>query len=55
MIDIYRIFECQNGELTELAFLQGKEAAASYLESCNKHNPNAENIFYFSELIHIEK
>ena len=53
MKDIYRIFECQDGVLTELVFIAGKENAIEYLASCQKHNTD-ETIFYFSEKIKIE-
>ena len=53
MNDIYRIFECRHGVLTELVFIM-KESVQDYLDSCNKHNKD-ENTFYFAELVNIEK
>ena len=38
MKDIYRIFECRNGVLTELVFIMDKRNVFEYLESCYKHN-----------------
>ena len=54
MKDIYRVFECQNGALKELAFVAGEENAIEYLASCQRHNTD-ETIFYFSQKIKIEK
>lgn len=53
MQDIYRIFECQDGKLTELVFIQSKASALEYLNSCNTHNTD-ENTFYFAHLLKVE-
>ena len=54
MTDIYRVFECRNGVLTELVFIQSVESMKEYLYSCNLHNTD-QNVFYFSQKIKIEK
>lgn len=51
--DIYRIFECQNGVLFQLAFVI-QQSVQDYLESCYKYNSN-QNTFYFAQKIKIEK
>lgn len=53
MLDIYRIFEYNNGTLTELAFVSTKESTKFYLESCYFHNTSPE-IFYFAQKINVE-
>lgn len=53
MIDIYRIFECHQGILSELAFAT-VDNVSDYLESCNKHNTDSDT-FYFASVIKIEK
>ena len=53
MIDIYRIFECHQGILSELTFVT-IDNVSDYLESCNKHNTDSDT-FYFASVIKIEK
>lgn len=53
MKDIYRIFECRNGVLFQLAFVI-QQSVSDYLNSCYKHNTN-QNTFYFAQKITIEK
>ena len=53
MIDIYRIFECHQGILSELAFVT-VDNVSDYLESCNKYNTDSDT-FYFASVIKIEK
>ena len=50
---IFRIFECNHGDIHEIAFVKSKESTKFYLESSNSHNTDPE-IFYFAEQIKVE-
>ena len=51
-MNIYRIIECKNSILTEIAFCKDKKTAKAYLHSCYKHN-HSNDLFYFAELINV--
>lgn len=53
MDNIYRIFENNDGILSEIAFVSG-QIVKDYLESCNVHNED-ERISYFAQKIKVEK
>ena len=54
MDDIFRIFECRYGILTELAFVVSEQSAKEYLASCYRHNTESWS-FYFAQRIKLEK
>lgn len=54
MNDIFRIFECRCGILTELVFIISEQSARDYLTSCRNHNTDPDT-FYFAQKLKLEK
>lgn len=54
MDTIYRLCEYCDGYISQIAFVEGKENAIEFLNSCNSHNEN-DNVFYFAIEIQIER
>lgn len=53
MCDIYRVFECHNGSITEIAFLFTEENTKTYLQICKEEAGPGQ--FYFAQKIKIER
>lgn len=54
MNTVYRLCEYRDGFINEIAFVEGKENAIEFLNSCNSHNEE-DNVFYFAVPIQIER
>lgn len=52
-MDIYRIFQCSEGTITQIAFVASRQSALKYLQICYNDNP-LENVFYFACKVHVE-
>lgn len=53
MCDIYRVFECHNGFILEIAFLSTKESVKQYLQICKQEA--GPDYFYFAQKIKVEQ
>ena len=52
-MEVYRIFQCSDGEITEIAFVKTKQSAIKYLQLCYDNLPD--NAFYFSSRVYVEE
>lgn len=53
-MEIYRIFQCSDGEITEIAFIHSKQSVQKYLKICYE-NIQSEKVFYFASRVCVEE
>ena len=53
-MEIYRIFQCSDGKITEIAFVASKQSTRKYLQVCYD-NLQSDSVFYFASHIYVEE